>query len=344
MIETPIRVKADLDKGIRKTFLDTLFVTKDKAAHRFEIEVMRGDSPITLSGTVSAYFIRYCDNVTIPVSGTLSGNKVSVTLNDTCYNRNTQFALVVKVSSSSETGTVFYGESTMHIGETDGFIDESNVIPSLNDLLEQIEAMETATTNANAATRSANTAAASANEAARHAPHIGSNGNWFIWDNGVTMDTGVPAQGPEGPQGPSGTMTGTVESAAKLDGKSLAQIMLEIYPVGSVYISTLATSPKTLFGGEWEQIMGKFLLGADDTYAAGSTGGEATHTLTVDEMPAHTHKFGYITGAVAAGDRYARIDSNRENASSSFNESAGGGKAHNNMPPYLSVYMWKRIS
>lgn len=344
MFETTIRVKADLDKGIKKTFLDTLFVTKDKAAHLFEIEVVRGDSPVTLSGTVGAYFIRYCDNVTIPVSGTLSGNKVSVTLNDTCYNRNTQFALVVKVSTGSETATVFYGESAMHIGETDGFIDESNVIPSLNDLLEQIEAMETATANANAATRSANAAAANANEAASHAPYIGSNGNWFIWDNDVTRDTGVPAQGPEGPQGPSGTMTGTVESAAKLDGKTLAQIMLEIYPVGSVYISTVGTSPKTLFGGEWEQILGRFLLGANDTYAAGSMGGEAAHTLTVEEMPEHTHRFGYVTEAVAAGDRYARIDSGRTNASASFNESTGGGKAHNNMPPYLSVYMWKRVS
>lgn len=351
MIETAIRVKADLDKGIRKTFLDTLFVTKDKAAHRFEIEVVRGDAPVTLSGTVSAYFIRYCDNVTIPVSGTLSGNKVSVTLNDTCYNRNTQFALVVKVSSSSETGTVFYGESTMHIGETDGFIDESNVIPSLDDLLDQITMMEQVTEEAenaidraNVATNNASMAAANANIAAGRSPFIGSNGNWFIWDNGVTTDTGTPAQGPQGEQGPSGTMTGTVESAAKLDGKTLAQIMLEIYPVGSIYISTVGTNPKTLFGGEWEQLMGKFLLGANDTYAAGSTGGEATHVLTVPEIPEHTHKFGYITGAVASGDRFARIDSDRTNASSSFIESTGGGAAHNNMPPYLAVYMWKRIS
>lgn len=355
MIETNIRVKADLDKGIKKTFLDTLFVTKDKAAHLFEIEVVRGDAPVTLSGTVSAYFIRYCDNITIPVSGTLNGNKVSVALNETCYNRNTQFALVVKVSSASETATVFYGEGTMHIGETDGFIDESGIIPSLDDLLAQIEEMERAISNAETARQYAFTAGENANQAASETRRL-NNGLLNMYVTAEKSDTAgvevTPSSSrwhfhfklPKGDQGPSGVMTGTVESAAKLDGKTLAQIMLEIYPVGSIYISTVGTNPKALFGGEWERIMDTFLLGASDNYPAGKTGGEATHTLTVDEMPAHTHRFGYVTEAVASGSDYARIDSRRTNASGSFNESTGGGKPHNNMPPYLSVYMWKRVS
>lgn len=344
MIETAIRVKADLDKGIRKTFLDTLFVTKDKAAHRFEIEVVRGDAPVTLSGTVSAYFIRYCDNLTIPMDGTLSGNVANVTLAESCYERNTQFALIVKVSSGSEVGTVFYGEGTMLVGETDAFIDEDKVVPSLNDLLAQIDAMEKATENATEAAYLANTAAVSANEAASHSPFIGSNGNWFVWDNGVMIDTGRPAQGPQGEQGPSGTMTGTVESAAKLDGKTLADIMLEIYPVGSIYTSTSATDPAEIFGGKWMQLEDRFLIGASDTYKAGTVGGSATKTLTVNQMPEHTHGFGYAQYSVAAGEDFARLDSQHTLTSNALNKSAGKGEPFDIMPPYLPVYMWERVS
>lgn len=63
-----------------------------------------------------------------------------------------------------------------------------------------------------------------------------------------------------------------------------------IYPVGSIYMSVNSTNPQTLFGGTWQRIQGRFLFAADSKHAAGSTGGEETHQLTVDEMPSHTHK------------------------------------------------------
>lgn len=62
------------------------------------------------------------------------------------------------------------------------------------------------------------------------------------------------------------------------------------YPIGSIYMSLESESPAKRFGGIWEQIKGKFLLGQNDTYAAGSTGGEATHKLTTAELAAHAHK------------------------------------------------------
>ena len=359
MIETPIRVKADLDKGIRKTFLDTLFVTNDNAAHRFEIEIVRGDAPVTLSGTVNAYFIRYCDNATILVDGgTVSGNVAKVTLKKQCYNRNTQFALIVKVATASETATVFYGEGAMHIGSTDTYYDEENVIPSLDDLLAKIDAMETATANAN-------TAASKANTAAGRSPYIGTNGHWYVWNGDTATDTGISAQGPQGAQGPAGTIdnvtitsidglsealagkldtTGTAANAQKLGGKTLAQIMLEIYPVGSIYTSTAATSPASLFGGTWTQLKDRFLLGAGDTYAAGTEGGSAEKTLTANQMPKHTHGLGYVEASVAKGTDYARLDSAHTQTSSTLIKSAGEGEAFDIMPPYLAVYMWKRVS
>ena len=123
--------------------------------------------------------------------------------------------------------------------------------------------------------------------------------------------------------------------------------VLEAYPIGSIYISTNATSPETLFGGTWRQIQGRFLLAADNTYKAGSTGGEAMHTLTVDEMPNHEHSIPYPN---AAGPEEAAIgypadsDTNKSwGAEMCKTHSAGNSVAHNNMPPYLAVYVWERV-
>lgn len=113
-----------------------------------------------------------------------------------------------------------------------------------------------------------------------------------------------------------------------------------IYPVGSIYMSVNSTSPATLFGGTWVQIEDTFLLASGSNYAAGSTGGEAAHTLTVDEMPAHSHSVpnmsGYDTGTEWVGQNGTAAPQTRNTAIN------GGGAAHNNMPPYLAVYMWKR--
>ena len=68
-----------------------------------------------------------------------------------------------------------------------------------------------------------------------------------------------------------------------------------IYPVGSIYMSVNSTSPATLFGGTWEQIKDKFLLSTGNSYANGSTGGSATHTIAVGNLPAHTHTYSNAT-------------------------------------------------
>ena len=147
-------------------------------------------------------------------------------------------------------------------------------------------------------------------------------------------------------------------------GNTLKKAMLAMmWPVGSIYISVSATSPQTLFGGTWQQIRDTFLLAAGSTYAAGSSGGEAVHTLTENELPAHAHNpaneagyYGFITNsqkAFTVGDMGAQSGSGRyyPYASAAFDisrntktGSVGGGKAHNNMPPYLAVYVWKRTA
>lgn len=127
-------------------------------------------------------------------------------------------------------------------------------------------------------------------------------------------------------------------------------ILDNVYPVGSIYMSVNSTNPKNLFGGTWEQIQGRFLFGMNSNYPAGSTGGEVTHKLTYNEMPEHAHEMysgngggdstwtpnvgTYLVDSVTSEKTtwWAQIGMN----------TAGGSAAHNNMPPYLSVYIWKR--
>lgn len=131
--------------------------------------------------------------------------------------------------------------------------------------------------------------------------------------------------------------------------RALSSLILEaVYPVGSIYMSVNSTSPATLFGGTWKAIQGKFLLGAyGNTYKAGSTGGEATHTLTISEMPNHKHSIWFPNDGGEQGAEIGYPDTGSKNtyyAEASKTSGTGGGAAHNNMPPYLAVYIWKRTA
>ena len=139
------------------------------------------------------------------------------------------------------------------------------------------------------------------------------------------------------------------DTSLEIRGKTIADI---IYPVGSIYLSVNSTDPSTIFGGTWEQIKDQFLLSAGDTYTAGATGGEATHTLTINEMPSHSHNVSWQDNCppwVQAGG-YGQVtptstgNANKVNLGGLSIGGTGGGQAHNNMPPYLVVYVWKRTA
>jgi hypothetical protein len=137
-------------------------------------------------------------------------------------------------------------------------------------------------------------------------------------------------------------------------GISLETVIDAIYPVGSFYLSANDISPELLFGGVWERVQDCFLLAAGSQYAAGTTGGEAMHTLTESEMPEHYH--GELRWATADGE-YITLNNGGTGAnvlnadwgagiegSPIFTGRAGGNQPHNNMPPYLAVYVWKRTA
>lgn len=126
-----------------------------------------------------------------------------------------------------------------------------------------------------------------------------------------------------------------------------------IYPLGSIYMTTSNTSPMALFPGTyWLPIYNRFLLGAGDTYKAGSTGGEATHTLTNSEMPAHAHEMyssnGGGDGTWTPNEGTYLVDSVSTVKKTWWAQlgmnTAGGGAAHNNMPPYFAVWIWRRVT
>lgn len=142
------------------------------------------------------------------------------------------------------------------------------------------------------------------------------------------------------------------------DGTMLSIVDL-IYPVGSIYMSVNSANPETLFGGTWQQIKDRFLLSAGDTYAAGNTGGSAKATL-----PSHTHTLGsggyQLWGAkIGAG---STEPGNQISGDAKYYAAAKGNSTSNykwissvdskgvsdvsqaNMPPYLAVYVWQRLS
>lgn len=151
------------------------------------------------------------------------------------------------------------------------------------------------------------------------------------------------------------------------------EALLEANPVGKLWGSDDPTSPASIVGGTWEQIKDKFILAAGDTYAAGSTGGESTHTLTVNELPAHNFS---ISGLGLSGKGSGRIRLRSQGDGNFVVEDSGGviwstgigttkdakysyftvgdgstntntlgdSQPHNNLPPYTVAYVWRRIA
>ena len=121
------------------------------------------------------------------------------------------------------------------------------------------------------------------------------------------------------------------------------------FPVGSIYLSISDTNPSVYFGGTWILIKDRFLIGAGGNYLVESTGGETTHKLTISEMPSHCHTLQPFVD-VRQGDGQTNSNSasigthlggniTKTNADVTY---TGVNLAHNNMPPYIAVFIWRR--
>ena len=120
---------------------------------------------------------------------------------------------------------------------------------------------------------------------------------------------------------------------------------LDSYPVNSIYISYSHTSPAELFGGTWTRIEDRFLWGCKSTESIGATGGESAHTLAVDEIPSHSHPFISTNEySSTSGGWNAPAWGPGSKTTAAITGFTGGGAAHNNMPPYIQVSIWRRIA
>ena len=137
----------------------------------------------------------------------------------------------------------------------------------------------------------------------------------------------------------------------KLDKASLLDLT---YPVGSIYMSVSNVNPSNLFGGTWvEFASGRTLVGVDTSQTqfntVEKTGGSKTHKLTIDEMPIHTPKWnGYSAGSLYTGSgtsvTHALFGNDTWNGSKANGiQPVGGDQPHNNLQPYITCYIWKRI-
>lgn len=200
---------------------------------------------------------------------------------------------------------------------------------------------------------------------------LGSDGTWR--DFGQTF---VSQSFADGEYATNKALENAIEELKKyVDKQSPGGVTLDsVYPIGSVYISANGANPNVIIGGTWEEFAtGRTLIGYDpdddDLTETGMTGGEKTHTLTIEEMPSHNHsastggagKHKHTVGYRKRQDAYGKgtLDAmhwitgtastieTSEVANHSHTvtvESTGSGTAHNNMMPYITVRMWKRTA
>ena len=121
------------------------------------------------------------------------------------------------------------------------------------------------------------------------------------------------------------------------------------WPIGSIFLNTVNENPSKYFGGTWVSFgTGRCLVGVDTSQTefnkVEKTGGEKTHKLTIDEMPKHKHRL-YRGGGTTAG--YGSLLQNTTQKNETRDDmvlESGGDQAHNNLQPYITVYMWKRTA
>lgn len=137
------------------------------------------------------------------------------------------------------------------------------------------------------------------------------------------------------------------DAIGKIEIKYTEMLKL-IFPIGSTYITQTNVNPSTILGfGTWERLKAKVCLGLDeedtDLNEIGKAGGEKKHTLTVNEMPSHTHRWHYAITSGHGSTEWISAGTNKTGTTGGVIEETGGSQAHNNMQPYEVVgYMWIR--
>lgn len=134
-------------------------------------------------------------------------------------------------------------------------------------------------------------------------------------------------------------------------GEKILEDNKKRYPVGRLFFSEVDVNPTTILGfGSWTKIQDRFILASGSTYKAKATGGEATHKLTVNELPSHNHSVNIKHNPWVQASTYGSINPQGSTGANGADVSAisigntGGNVAHNNMPPYYVVHVYRRTA
>ena len=226
-----IEKSTDLLRGVTLTRLDRLFASGDKEAHTFVVGVTLGNSVVSLDNTtaITGHFIRSDDSTLPVIKGTVKDGKAVLTLPDGAYKLPGYFSLIIKANVNGMSCAVFWGDGEITRTSSDTIVDPDHTIPSLDELLAKIGAIDDAIERAEVATQEAKEAAQSANFkildqyntlALLKSAHptgkpgdayaVGAAAPYIVYIWGVDVDEWVNigqlqgAQGPQGPQGPEG--------------------------------------------------------------------------------------------------------------------------------------------
>lgn len=374
--------QAELTEPIVRQRVRGALYTGDDRAHRVTVAALRAGEAIDLTGQViTGYFLR-ASGETVLISGEVVQGQAAVLLPAACYEVPGAFSLVIRAASDEAKVTLLALTGMVRASATDAVVDPAEVIPSLDELLTRIAAMEEATGAARDAADHAEAiygtvrtalekgeltgrgltilgyhATAEALRAAVTSPRpgdaygVGASAPYdiFVWDGAALrwVNNG-PLQGHGLPLGGEANQVLAKASATDMDTvwKSVVDL---VYPVGSIYMSMAEASPAALFGGRWEAIEDRFLLASGAIARAGATGGARTHTLTQAELPALSLSIPgepELSSPAWAEPNQAVIYRYMSGTPQGnvIVSLGGSGAAFSTMPPYLAVHMWQRVA
>ncbi len=299
----------------------------ENGARRYDITLVNDVGEIIdISGCIVNMYVQKNDGTISMLPATIQNNTALVTLtlqSCACVGDNSCWIQVINSATKKE---LRVDNLILRVKKCnfDGAIISTNEFTSLT---QKISEANTATQNANQAAQTAvSTAATTA---------INTVNDLKGKPNGVAaLDA-----------------NGKLAQMPTVDDLDIKNIFLSMYPVGSIYITTSATNPGTLFGGVWRAFApGRVLVGVNpsdsDFSTSGKMGGSKTHTLTVNEMPKHVHTQTLHWSAQAGNSSVVSpaLETNdpREYSTYPTTGETGGGQPHNNLQPYITCYMWRR--
>ena len=343
-----IKINNNIRDEIHKEYVETLEAVKTVTETVASVTAMR-DEVLTLKQATEQY-----------------ANDVVTVYNETVQARDTAIAKAESAEQSASTAS-----AKANIAQTSATTATEKADIAVQSANTATQSATSAQQNANSASQSATIATEKANEAKQYADEAKASASLVGQDvtqlkqdvrnlqtsvNENTSDISSLTTKVDNNTSDISSLTTKVDNnTSQITSlhRMIAVYWKTLYPIGSIYISTNRNfNPNTSWGGTWVKTAeGRCLIGANDTYLLGSTGGEAEHTLTSDEMPRHSHG---IYGADSRSGSitldkptFSYLDTGQKTTYTSGilgTELTGGGSAHNNMQPYLAVYMWERTA